>query len=155
LLRGRAPEFKLLTRLALVCTGMALLLAVAHTCGIFRQTTVFTQIMLAYPLITLGCVLILLAALCPVTASIPILKNRALIYLGQISYGLYIFHELGLLLTRLALAPYMQTVRGFCAYWLLALALTIAMAAISYRWLEQPFLRLKRRFASVPSGAPA
>jgi peptidoglycan/LPS O-acetylase OafA/YrhL len=34
---------------------------------------------------------------------------------------------------------------------LLALGLTIAMAIISYEYLELPFLRLKSRFAVIPS----
>ena len=33
----------------------------------------------------------------------------------------------------------------------IALAATIAMAAVSYHWLETPFLRLKERFAHVLS----
>ena len=33
------------------------------------------------------------------------------------------------------------------------LAATVAIAAASYRWVEQPFLRLKRRFQRVASGA--
>jgi peptidoglycan/LPS O-acetylase OafA/YrhL len=32
-----------------------------------------------------------------------------------------------------------------------ALAATVLMAAISYRWLERPFLSLKQRFRHVPS----
>jgi peptidoglycan/LPS O-acetylase OafA/YrhL len=32
-----------------------------------------------------------------------------------------------------------------------ALAITVALAAISYRWLETPFLTLKRRFSRVVS----
>jgi peptidoglycan/LPS O-acetylase OafA/YrhL len=32
-----------------------------------------------------------------------------------------------------------------------ALAITVALAAISYRWLETPFLTLKQRFTHVLS----
>jgi peptidoglycan/LPS O-acetylase OafA/YrhL len=36
-----------------------------------------------------------------------------------------------------------------------ALGVTIVLAAISYRWLETPFLTLKRRFTRVLSGPSA
>ena len=50
---------------------------------------------------------------------------------GRISYGLYVFHAAVL---RLVPSP------------ILTLPLTIAVAALSYRYLETPFLRLKDRF---------
>jgi peptidoglycan/LPS O-acetylase OafA/YrhL len=34
---------------------------------------------------------------------------------------------------------------------MLVLALTIASAALSYRYFERPFLKLKERFTLVPS----
>jgi len=38
--------------------------------------------------------------------------------------------------------------------WLCALAITFSLAMISFRWLESPFLRLKRqKFTHIPSGA--
>ncbi len=57
-------------------------------------------------------------------------------YLGKISYGLYVLHVAAI---RVVPSP------------ILALPLTIAMAALSYRYLESPFLRLKERFAHVSS----
>ena len=59
-------------------------------------------------------------------------------YLGKISYGLYVFHAA---VIRLVPSP------------LFALPLTIAIAALSYRYLESPFLRLKVRFAHVSTRA--
>lgn len=50
-------------------------------------------------------------------------------YLGKISFGLYVFHA---------------AVIELAGPWL-ALPLTIAVAALSYRFLETPFLRLKDR----------
>jgi peptidoglycan/LPS O-acetylase OafA/YrhL len=77
------------------------------------------------------------------------LRNPALLYLGKISYGLYVLHEFAhFCAIRLvhASAPL-----GVVAQSIVGLALTILLAAASYRWLESPFLRLKERFAHVQS----
>jgi peptidoglycan/LPS O-acetylase OafA/YrhL len=60
-------------------------------------------------------------------------NNLVLGYLGRISYGLYVFH---VAIIELA---------GPVA----ALPLTIAVAALSYRYLESPFLRIKERFSGT------
>jgi peptidoglycan/LPS O-acetylase OafA/YrhL len=79
----------------------------------------------------------------------PFLRNKLLLYLGKISYGLYVLHEFAhFCAKRLAPASTPLTVLAQSA---VGLALTILMAAASYRWLESPFLRLKERFAHVQS----
>jgi len=40
------------------------------------------------------------------------------------------------------------------AYWVFGLGSTIPIAAASYRWLELPFLRLKRRRYTVVESRP-
>jgi peptidoglycan/LPS O-acetylase OafA/YrhL len=80
-----------------------------------------------------------------VWAASGLLAHPILVYLGRISYGLYVFHF-----------PVIYGVReGFGLRWplrlLLTLGLTVALAAYSYRFLEQPFLRLKQRFTYVRS----
>jgi peptidoglycan/LPS O-acetylase OafA/YrhL len=84
------------------------------------------------------------------------LENRILDYLGRISYGLYMFHPLGIA-AALALARYAGATGDFVVY-PLTLAFTAGTAALSYRYLETPFLRRKdalapsrRRGASAPS----
>lgn len=73
---------------------------------------------------------------------------RGLIHLGRISYGLYVFHFLFVLLFEVLDAT---TLADRAIRTVAALAATIAVAALSYRFLEQPFLRLKERFAHVRS----
>jgi peptidoglycan/LPS O-acetylase OafA/YrhL len=77
------------------------------------------------------------------------LRNRWLLYLGKISYGLYVLHEFAHLCAMRLLPA--STPLQVIAQSILGLALTILLAAASYRWLESPFLRLKERFAHVQS----
>ncbi|MGA8795057.1 MAG: hypothetical protein WB498_19210, partial [Candidatus Binatus sp.] len=88
---------------------------------------------------------------------------RCLIYLGKISYGLYVYQQIALFAARLLLfrgvldgmlvAAGLPPWSAFPVYLILAFGLNVALAAVSYRWLEAPFLRLKERFTRVPSRA--
>jgi peptidoglycan/LPS O-acetylase OafA/YrhL len=80
-------------------------------------------------------------------------------YLGRISYGLYVFHELIYLLIfkpfRLRLSQLSDALR--LSNWrdglgtALALGFTILLALLYLSLFERPFLRLKKRFTFVPS----
>jgi peptidoglycan/LPS O-acetylase OafA/YrhL len=86
---------------------------------------------------------------------------KPLLYLGKISYGLYVFHVLALGCVREAIARIGNSSFGSgSAVWtavsyLLVLAggltVTILLAMASYRFLELPFLKLKERFTFVES----
>ncbi len=72
---------------------------------------------------------------------------RPLLWLGKVSYGLYVYHSLVL-----ALMPRWPSGRGYAAARLgIELLLTTLIAGISYHWLELPFLRWKKRFTFVPN----
>ena len=82
--------------------------------------------------------------------------RAAFVFLGRVSFGLYVFHELAIALA----VPVMGMVPAhslgmkiavFVAQPLLAFALTLGMAVLSYRFLETPFLKLKDRFTYVES----
>jgi peptidoglycan/LPS O-acetylase OafA/YrhL len=78
-----------------------------------------------------------------------LLIRPELVYLGRISYGLYIFHALYLELGEHLLRDSGPHLRYL---WLpIVLGVTIATAALSYEFLEKPFLRLKHRFEFVHS----
>jgi peptidoglycan/LPS O-acetylase OafA/YrhL len=77
------------------------------------------------------------------------LRNTVLLYLGKISYGLYVLHEFAHFCA-IRLVPASAPV-AVLAQSIVGLILTILLASASYRWLETPFLRLKERFAHVRS----
>ncbi len=72
--------------------------------------------------------------------------------LGRISYGLYCLHFVGILIAIQVLKHFTLDVTTWQVLILqpiLALAVTIIMAALSYRLLERPFLTIKKRFSYV------
>jgi len=116
----------------------------------------------SYALAPLGSVLVLVAFL----GVTPKLLPRWAIHLGRISFGLYVYHEFALAILhhfqldyfRLADVPF-YPLRAFMTAGLslgLPFGLTVLMAALSYRYIETPFLRMKTRHAVIqtqPSGA--
>ncbi len=99
-----------------------------------------------YPAVALSCFGIVAATL---GVSTRFVRSDALTYLGKISYGLYVYHLLGFWMAE----RLFRQLRGFhiVLYPIAALCFTIVLGSISYRFLESPFLRLKKRFTYVPS----
>ena len=90
-----------------------------------------------YGALAVSCVAILFGFL-----SLPkYLFPKWLIYLGKISYGLYVFHKL----CQFSIPHF--GLRGAVLNAAASLVATVACAALSYRFLEKPFLKLKERFA--------
>jgi peptidoglycan/LPS O-acetylase OafA/YrhL len=78
-------------------------------------------------------------------------KSSTFDYLGRISYGLYVYHFviLGTCKTVARAVPAFPMV----ASWALALAITIAVSAVSFRFLENPINQAKGRlFPKAPPG---
>ena len=71
--------------------------------------------------------------------------------LGRYSYGLYLLHRLGIAVARNFVEPTQAGEWPFAlaqiAFWAVSLALSLALAWVSWQVVEAPFLRLKRRFA--------
>jgi peptidoglycan/LPS O-acetylase OafA/YrhL len=85
-----------------------------------------------------------------------ILENRVFNYVGKISYGIYLYHyTLGhsydSFIERFAQAhPTLPAV--FTSFWFsygVKLILLITVCALSYKFIEQPILRLKKKFEYV------
>lgn len=97
--------------------------------------------LITFPAVTAVCTALILGAL-------GMRAPRPLVYLGRISYGLYVFHLTFVMLFDVSNThePVDRVIRI-----VLSLLATIATAAVSYHLLERPFLRWKERFAHVQS----
>ncbi len=77
------------------------------------------------------------------------LSKTVLVYLGKRSYGLYLYHILGIAVGSLAAQKFFN---GSILYsFLISLTATIICAVLSYQIIEKPFLKLKRKFEVVKS----
>jgi peptidoglycan/LPS O-acetylase OafA/YrhL len=137
--RDRMPPRWL--RAILICVGVGVV-GVAGSFGDF----VGPRSLVIYPLVSLGAGALILASLRPASA-VPSSTNP-LVYLGKISYGLYVFHLTFIELLRVGDAHSLGRRTGLI---LAALLATGVATALSYRVLERPFLAMKGRFTHIPS----
>jgi peptidoglycan/LPS O-acetylase OafA/YrhL len=145
-LRGRIPNFHPLLRAVMLVCGIAVLALVSNYWHIHEPDKLeWIPTLAGFPAVAAGATLILLSAL---GTSLPM--PRVLLYLGKISYGLYVYHALGNLLSG-GVIPARTGFLELALRPVAALAITILMAAVSYAFLETPFLKLKRRFAHIES----
>lgn len=157
-LRGKLMRMHTPIRWSAFCAGLGLWLAASCLFRLPRFHDHLPGVVLVsgYSLIAAGCVLLFLSVL-GASGRLP----RPLIYLGRISYGLYVFHWLFLELVYIApniqagefVAPH-NSLGSFATKFVLALAGTVLAATLSYRQFEMPFLKLKKRFTWVPSRVP-
>ena len=106
-----------------------------------RVSTLF----IGYPAIALSSMMIVFVALASDISRLPSFLKSSWIYLGRISYGLYVFHMLCIQV--IASDGWGNfDVRIFCS-----LIATVAISIVSFKYLERPFLRLKLRYTHVLS----
>ncbi|HEX4425951.1 MAG TPA: acyltransferase [Terriglobales bacterium] len=145
-LRGGVPNFKLGTRLGMLIAGILPLALVANYWKIHEPEHLdWIPTLAGFPLVAVSCTLIMLAVL-----GVKLRMPQSLLYLGKISYGLYVYHALGNVLSN-KLIPVHTAFIQLALRPIAALGITLVLAAISYAVLESPFLKLKKRFAHVES----
>ena len=82
----------------------------------------------------------------------PLLSSRPMVYVGKISYGIYVLHPLVLGFVATRLEPRAMSAWYAPLGFLLFGAGAVALAGLSYRFFEAPILRVKERFSRVQAG---
>jgi peptidoglycan/LPS O-acetylase OafA/YrhL len=77
---------------------------------------------------------------------------RSIRYLGKISYGLYVYHLPCVAVVTKIVFHFLKHGSPLAVF-ALGLPFTVGIAAISYRYFESPFLRMKERLEIVKSRA--
>jgi peptidoglycan/LPS O-acetylase OafA/YrhL len=144
LLHNRRTAFSPVLRAALILGAAAVILGDQVGLNLASDIPAAGPVSLiaAYALLSLGVVLLFLGFFGMNPGSFA----RPFIYLGKISYGLYVFHDLSIrLLFRLAPRFHFNGVLSM----VISLAVCILLASLSYKFLEMPFLRLKQKFTLI------
>ena len=146
LLYRRRLEVPVYARILLASGGLSCFYAAA-VCGIHGWVAISNRhLVVGYLLALLGTGAVFVSIL-DVRVTVP----RPLIYLGKISYGLYLIHLPIIWLL-------FHDTRDWSHTWLfhsesvrllVTVILTFVLAALSYRYFERPILRLKSRFETV------
>ena len=152
-LRGRVPNLSKPMRWGLFVAGLLCLRAAQA--AVYSSDPVLPHdlehIAPRYLIALLGCLCLFFSCL-----QLPAGRLQTpFIYLGKISYGLYVFHALWLGVARDLLKPFAHGhLRGLPSELIamaIALPATVVTGMVSYRYLESPFLRFKKRFTVVRS----
>jgi peptidoglycan/LPS O-acetylase OafA/YrhL len=157
-LKGRQPNWHIVYRVALFAAAVASWLVASIVCGVHADSphlSSIPQALSGWFLILLGVTLFFLAFHGAPAAYMP----SALVYLGRISYGMYVFHITTFwfvyFIFRNELASFSRTI-GLYEWrnnvgFVLAFIATVTVSLLSYNFFEKPFLRLKTRFTAIPS----
>jgi peptidoglycan/LPS O-acetylase OafA/YrhL len=157
-LKGWTPKWNFTRRITLFISGYACWLTASIVCEVNADAPHLSSI----PQSVSGWLLILAGVMCfffSLFGASAKYMPAPLVYLGRISYGMYVYHitmywivyhifneELIAFSTNIGLYEWKNEL-GF----LMAFIATLTAAIVSYRFFEQPFLRLKKRFTFIPS----
>jgi peptidoglycan/LPS O-acetylase OafA/YrhL len=156
-LKGRVPQWRPALRLIAALAGIGCWLVASIAFGVQADTPHSTvlQAPVGWALVLAGTLLLFLGMLGFPARYLP----APIVYLGRISYGLYLFHELVYFLIfypgkgwlirlsqALQLADWRDGIGTTIAFFLI-----VVVAHTSYQLYEKPFLRLKSRYTIVPS----
>jgi peptidoglycan/LPS O-acetylase OafA/YrhL len=157
-LKGQQPNWHIIFRVILFLAGLLFWLIASMVCKINADAPHLSNIpesIIGWLLILIGVLLLFLSLYGTQRRFLP----SSFVYLGRISYGLYIFHITIFYLVyhifNNELTDFYKIIgvtkwRGNIGF-LITLFTTIGIAMLAYRFFERPFLQLKNRFTVIQS----
>jgi peptidoglycan/LPS O-acetylase OafA/YrhL len=146
-MKGAIPRISHVGRMLLAIAGLGLFFTATFVFDAYSywDRASLTRTLPGYDIVGVGAILILLAFL-----GSGIGNFKALRYLGKISYGLYIYH-----LPCFVFSVFLghKLINHYVSLAAIGIGspLTLALAAVSYRYFESPFLKMKEHFEIVKS----
>ena len=127
------------------CLGAVAVIFFGYMVGTAPLNASFLYLFGGYTLVELSIALILsLVIMWPPKFALLVLKFAPLVWIGRISYGLYLWHW--------SVRWFVYPKNGLPASVvqpLIVVVLSLLLPALSYHFVEKPFLRLKKRFSST------
>jgi peptidoglycan/LPS O-acetylase OafA/YrhL len=125
----------------------AIALPVLGAAAVLQVWSSFGLPPLVVPVYTLAVAALLIGVIVSTRRSAGLLARQPLVYIGAISYGLYLTHQLGLGVSeRLVSTQAWYAEIGVLA---IGLGLAIALCALLHRWIETPLIVYGRRIATA------
>ena len=106
-------------------------------CFLFIEETNAALYRIAFPLAAVFGCLMIISLVHPASRFAPIISNKPFLWIGERSYGIYIWHWVIFQVTR----PSVDLTGQSWALYLARILLVLALADISLRWVELPFRR--------------
>jgi peptidoglycan/LPS O-acetylase OafA/YrhL len=157
-LKGWQPKWNFAQRIILFVAGYTCWITASIVCEVNADAPHLSSI----PQSVSGWLLILAGVICfffSLFGASDKYMPAPLVYLGRISYGMYVYHitmywiiyhifkeELIAFSTKMGFYEWKNELGLLMAFFA-----TVTLAMLSYRFLENPFLRLKKRFTFIPS----
>jgi peptidoglycan/LPS O-acetylase OafA/YrhL len=157
-LKGWQPNWNFLSRILLFSMGYACWLTASIVCEINADAphlATITQSMTGWLLVLSGVICFFLSLYGVAEKYMP----TPLVYLGRISYGMYVCH----ITMYWIIFSIFKTELTTLSHWIcieewknelgiiIVFSLTIIFATLSYHFFEEPFLKLKKKYTLIPS----